>query len=399
MVVRRRSDRFRVRALFCLSVVSLCLFLVQHKILSSIEVLDQAYEVLPDFTSLNFGHQQDRSGSIDSEKNSTQPRQSEHSFHTCTILNRTVKVPIAPQFIIAGAQKCGTTALFEFLNEHPSIQGSVAIEPHFFDWHYPSNYQKEKWLGNRNLSLDIPESDFQCAVKQAYGENFVISPNAPAGTIFFEKTPSYLFLTKVPELIISTCSWKPKIIVILRNPVDRAFSHFRMKVRTHGRAFEDLIDDEIANFRSVGLSNAPLRTADYTQDDPGFQIPHLTKNASEEKHWKHYRKMFANNYLQRGMYITQLNHWIRSFPLGESLLVLNYERFKYQPTQIFSELLDFVGVPPFVPAEGFATEHNARGPPQHPMSNATRNYLSAFFRPYNNMLADVLGEDWRGVWD
>jgi hypothetical protein len=387
--------------LFCLSLVPMCLFPLQHLKSTGIEVLDQAYEVVPNFTSLNFGRPQDWAGSMDSETNSAvrTGRRSDHSFRRCTIPNCTVKVPY-PQFIIAGAQKCGTTALFQFLKQHPSIQPSVARELHFFDRDYPSSdVLKEMWLRNRNLPLDIPDSDFRCAVKQAYGENFVISPNAPAGTIFFEKTPSYLFLARVPELIISTCSWKPKIIVLLRNPVDRAFSHFRMELSpnsTQGRSFEDLIDDEIAKLRLFGLSNAPLRTADYTQDDPGFQIPHPAKKASEEKHWS---RIFNGNYLQRGMYMIQLNRWMRLFPLGESLIVLNYDRFKYEPTKIFSELLDFVGVPPFIPAKGFATKHNARGPSQYPMSNATRKYLSAFFRPHNNMLADVLGEEWRGVWD
>jgi hypothetical protein len=308
-------------------------------------------------------------------------------------------VPILPQFIIAGAQKCGTTALYQFLNQHPNIQASVTNEPHFFDWHYPSDIQKEEWLTHRNLSTDIPEPDFECALKEAYAENFVVPPNTPAGTLFFEKTPSYLFLTKVPELIHATCFWKPKIVVILRNPVDRAFSHFRMRLRTYGRSFEDLIDEEVQTLRSMGLSHAPTRNSNPHEGDPGFQMPNLTKAESEDKHWKHYRRMFTNNYLQRGMYITQLLHWMRFFPLGESLLVVNYERFRANPQNVFFELLDFVGAPRFIPTDKFRTEHNSKGPPEHPLSKETRNYLSALFRPYNDLLADELGEDWRGVWD
>ena len=99
------------------------------------------------------------------------------------------------------------------------------------------------------------------------------------------------------------------------------------------------------------------------------------------------------------MYMTQLKRWMELFPLGESLLVLNYERFKANPQEVFFQLLDFVGAPRFVPTEGFGTKYNTKDAPKTPISAETRHYLSAFFRPYNEMLASELGESWRGVWD
>lgn len=393
MRVRRRFDRLSSRLFLFVSLASAIILLLQHHLLERVTSQTAVYGVLSDLIPKNDVADV---GSSTSSNNSTS---SSLRFHTCSIFNRRNEVPIAPQFIIVGAQKSGTTALYEFLNEHPTIQASKTLEPHFFDWHYPSNEMKHDWLIGRNLSLDIPEPDFQCAIKQAYGENFAIEANTSADTIFFEKTPSYLFLTKVPKRIYTTCFWHPKIVIILRNPIDRAFSHFRMKIKTGDLSFEAWIDKEVQHLVQVGLSRAPPRTSLYSENDPAFQIPKLTNRESEERHWKHYRKMFANNYVQRGMYITYLRHWIKFFPLGESLLVLNFEKFKSNPEEVFFELLDFVGAPRFVPADNFGTIHNSKGRPRSPIPAETRKYLSALFRPYNSLLADELGEDWRGIWD
>ena len=55
---------------------------------------------------------------------------------------------------------------------------------------------------------------------------------------------------------------------------------------------------------------------------------------------------------------------------------------------------------PNVPVEGFGTLHNHHDDGRHEtMLPETRRYLSALFRPYNEQLADILGEEWRGVWD
>jgi hypothetical protein len=221
----------------------------------------------------------------------------------------------------------------------------------------------------------------------------------PNNLLFFEKTPSYLFLRRTPQLIRSICPWTPKIIVILRNPVDRAFSHFRMDLRTGGKSFEDLIDQEIDNMRVLGLSNAPRRTSNYLKNDTNFQIPNLTQADSDSLNWRHYRRIFTSNYLQRSEYHTQISLWDKYFPLHDKMLVVNYERFALTPEAVFHEILEFVGAPPFIPAGGFDTQHNSNRSPESQLKESTRRYLEDFFRPYNNLLADTLGEDWRGVWD
>jgi hypothetical protein len=99
------------------------------------------------------------------------------------------------------------------------------------------------------------------------------------------------------------------------------------------------------------------------------------------------------------MYITQINNWALYFPLRKSLLVVNYERFLSHPQDVYNEILSFVGAPPFTPPRGFGQRYNANLPEQNPLPDRVRQYLNSFFRPYNNRLADLLGEEWRNVWE
>lgn len=327
------------------------------------------------------------------------------NYFTCRILNESATLPTIPHFLIVGAQKSGTTALMEFLKEHPDIQSTEETETHFFDWHYPSSISKRReWLSERNLPLDLPAQDMQCAIQRAYLEYFNMTTFKDT-TVFFEKTPGYLFLKEVPERIAAALFWKPKVVVILRNPVDRAFSNYRMKIQTHGRTFEDIVDEEIQNLKELGLSRAPLRNESSMWNDQRFRIPNLAHEVEDEFHKQHYRKIHHCNYIQKGMYSYQLRHWLRLFPIDKvnpsnsRLLVLNYEEFKEHPELVFSRLLDFVGVSPFVPEDNFMTLHNYHPRRTEQIRPETHEYLTAFFRPYNARLAHLLGEDqWKRVW-
>ena len=360
------------------------------------------------------------------QERATIPATSNTNF-TCSIsLERPlISLPQVPNFIIAGAQKSGTTAIQKFLAEHPNIQVSTSKEPHFFDWYYPSSKQKDEYLLKKNMSvMETTESQLLCSLQETYFQdhfaaNYTSGRSSPL--LYCEKTPSYLFLTDVPERIFKTLPWGVKIIVILRNPVDRAYSHFKMSIRTKGKSFEELIDEEVACLNEVGLmNNAPL-LSEYLKRAQNDEVPSIARvdvngrndyarftiqydkmNDMETKHWKHYRKMFTNNYLQRGMYTVQLLHWKKYFPINKNMLVIRYENFEEQPSVVFGQILDFLQLPRFIPAGGFETRHNTKTTIEQrtnkPISNTTRTYLNELFRPYNDLLADELGEEWRNAW-
>jgi hypothetical protein len=222
---------------------------------------------------------------------------SSFTHYNCSYSNHTFQLPTIPQFLIVGAQKSGTTALYEFLKEHPQIRGSIAPETHFFDWHFPEGpEEKRHFFQTHQLSPNISSGELQCAIRKAYVDSFHVvnrTGPVPPDTIFVEKTPSYLFLPNTPERISTTCFWKPKVIVILRNPIYRAFSHYKMQIQVKGRSFETILDEEMKSLHKVGLSHAPLRTEhNFTLQDPRFDdLPKLSSEEQKQKHSRHYRKV------------------------------------------------------------------------------------------------------------
>ena len=106
-------------------------------------------------------------------------------------------------FAIAGVQKAGTTALFDYLSDEPELSLSHVKETHFFD---------------------DDERDWARPDYAPYHALF----DAPDGRLRGEATPIYLYWPKVLERI---CAYNPamKLIVVLRDPVERAWSHWRME--------------------------------------------------------------------------------------------------------------------------------------------------------------------------
>jgi hypothetical protein len=105
--------------------------------------------------------------------------------------------PPLPEFIIAGPQKCATTWLYECLSEHPDVLMPDTDSIHYFDMHYTKG---EQWYRQHFDAYD--------------GEKLV-----------GEETPSYIRDEVAPRRIAETVP-NAKLLFILRNPVDRAFSHY-----------------------------------------------------------------------------------------------------------------------------------------------------------------------------
>src|SRR6266480_7948081 len=124
-----------------------------------------------------------------------------------------------PDFLILGAQKAGTTALYAYLRQHPEITGPSWKEVSFFDRHYARG---EAW----------------------YRGNFPNSLRA-RGKLVGEASPSYLFHPLAPERVAGLVP-EAKLIALVRNPVDRAYSHYQHEVAL-GReplSFEDAVAAE-----------------------------------------------------------------------------------------------------------------------------------------------------------
>ncbi|MEX2132610.1 MAG: sulfotransferase domain-containing protein, partial [Acidimicrobiia bacterium] len=106
-------------------------------------------------------------------------------------------MPQLPTFLIAGAMRCGTTSLNAYLREHDEITVGQPKEVHFFD----QNYER----GIDWYLQHFPGSDTAKAIGEA--------------------TPAYLYFPEVAERIATTLP-DVKILLLLRDPVDRAHSHY-----------------------------------------------------------------------------------------------------------------------------------------------------------------------------
>lgn len=108
-------------------------------------------------------------------------------------------------FFCLGAQKAGTSTLFNILNQHPQIYMPIQKELHFFE-------RDERFANGINW----------------YQNTYF--PNAGNDSICGDFTPESIFFESVPERILDTIGKDAKFILILRNPIDRAFSHYKMSV-------------------------------------------------------------------------------------------------------------------------------------------------------------------------
>ena len=118
-------------------------------------------------------------------------------------------------------------------------------------------------------------------------------------------------------------------------------------------------------------------------------------------------QVFGKNVLMRGLYAEQLKNWHEYFPIGEKMIVIEFEKFKRNRKNMYNDLLDFVGAPPHnISKDDMSVDHGpkindkrTRKVDHWTIDDENRELLRNFYEPYNNDLADLLGEEWRGVWD
>lgn len=249
--------------------------------------------------------------------------------------------------MICGAQKGGTSSLFAWLARHPSVRPARVKEVHFFD--------KKYRLGEAAYRAEFP-------LRWSLGRGRVVRDGRPRA-LTGEATPSYLAHPVVPERMAKMIP-RAKLLFLLRDPVDRAFSHYRMSVR---RGFEALSFEEALDAEPERMEGESERL----RGDPDY-FSHALKNHS---------------YAFRGDYASQLERFLVHFP-REQLLVLSSEALFEDPDTTWREVLRFLDLPeaPLVDrvAENVGGESVA-------MDDAVRERLSARFVESNQRLFTLLG--------
>ena len=241
-----------------------------------------------------------------------------------------------PYFLIIGAQKCGTTSLYNYLLDHPQIVSATTKEVHFFDFNFAQGWD---WY-LRHFPAPVGGGKF----------------------ITGEASPYYLFHPLVPERVGGLLP-RVKLIVLLRNPAERAWSHYHHEVRLgfESLPFEEAMDAETA--RLAGEVEKMRLDAHY------YSYNH-----------QHY------TYLARGIYVEQLQRWMELFPRNQ-FLILKTEDLEANPEAVVSETLKFLGLPEA--QGGVKVRYNAGAYPQ--MSDRWRQKLGEYFRSHNQRLEEYLG--------
>src|SRR5438552_5695539 len=258
-------------------------------------------------------------------------------------------IRLMPDFIIIGCMRGGTTSLYSYLTEHPNIGTAYMKEVHFFDVYF-------------SKGLPWYRAQFPSSIQKYYAERV-----QRQSFITGEASPYYLFHPHAPKRIAKILP-QVKLVVLLRNPIDRAYSHYYHGLaRGHEKlsTFEEAIDCE--------------------QERIGKETEELLRN----EHYVSYKHRHFS-YLSRGIYVDQLKVWMDLFP-RDQFLILNSEDFYAEPAAGLKQVLEFVKVPTMGLKERKEEykQLNTTKPPK--MDVATRKRLLAYFEPHNARLYDYLG--------
>jgi len=234
-----------------------------------------------------------------------------------------------PNFIIAGAPKAGTTSLYHYLSEHPQVFMSEPKEVNYFS--------KEEIL-----QQGLYYKDFKAKDLQEYEQLFETVTDEKA---IGEGSVSYLFYPKTPKKI-KECIPNVKIIMILRSPLERGYSHYLMDYR-------------------LGL-------VDLTYED-------IVYKKSNHK----YRDLYYQQYVEVGLYYAQVKRYLDLFD-KKQIKIYFQEDLREDTNIIIDDLYKFLNI-----AKTFTTDtdkqHNAFSMPKNKIikklysSHSIRTTLSKIF--------------------
>ena len=253
---------------------------------------------------------------------------------------------VLPNFLVIGVGRGGTTSLYEYLGQHNCITKSAYDEIGYFDdnvhlginWYrsmFPTTFHKKKIIAK-------------------YG-NFLT----------FEVTPWYIRKPWITERIQDIVK-NVKIIAVLRNPIDRTYSHYHLALRdnTISKSFDEIVDQD---------------------------IDILKKSSSLDRDKNYFNNVVQNSFVARSFDAEQLDHWFKMFNKKNRWTVSSESLSKNTQNTlniIFSFLnLNHQNIP------NLEKMNVGKYPP---MSNTIHKKLFDYFYEYNEKLFDLIDEryDW-----
>jgi len=251
----------------------------------------------------------------------------------------TTPLRVLPDFLVIGVMKGGTTSLFQYLARHPQVNPPFRKEIKFFDLHYG---QGSNW----------------------YRAHFPLKAKMVKDSVTGEATPYYIFHPLAAKRISKDLP-NVKLISILRNPVERAYSHYNHMIR-------------------VGRENLSFDDALEKEEERLFQEDKKITSNPEYSAFQH----LHYSYKARGRYVEQVKKWLEHFPMDQ-MLFLSSEELYEKPSAVYNKTTDFLGLSKWEP-EKFKVFNQGK---YDGLSAESREKLGAYFEPYNQQLYNLLNMD------
>jgi len=242
---------------------------------------------------------------------------------------------ILPNFLIIGGHKCGTTSLYEHLRPHPQVFMPRLKEPSFF------TFEGQNLDAYPNIKRNVVTR---------FEEYAALFADADGKIAVGEASPMYLKCSASAPRIKG---WLPnvRLIAILRNPVDRAYSHFQMEFR-----------------------NGTVKSADFMQAMQEFET--LPDGLRYQR------------YIHDGQYFTLLKPYFDLFG-AENILVLLFDKMRSDPTGLMRSVYQFLRVEPdFTP--DLSEKHNEGGIWRSPLWRLYYRTIYPAFASVSNALPESL---------
>ncbi|HEX8237489.1 MAG TPA: sulfotransferase [Abditibacteriaceae bacterium] len=270
---------------------------------------------------------------------------------------------LKPSFIIIGAMKAGTTSLYHYLVQHPCIAPARNKELRFFDHRFHSHGLD--WYWRR-----FPTTWQQKRAGARFGCKIITG----------EASPYYLMHPRAPERVKKVLP-QVKLIVVLRNPVDRTYSHYQHNYQRGD--YTDPLTREAVPRETLSFEEAIACEEERLHGEEEKMLADEKYRSVEHQY---------HSYKARSIYVDQLQRWMQHFP-REQFLILSSEELAARPNDVCAWVFKFLQLP------AYELQNESKlnvGSYSSGLDAATRAQLGEYFKPHNARLYELLGRrfDW-----